>query len=570
MESNILPSETLALSENHLKNNHGFDWGHCDGGNSMMSMAYLARWQGPVYKTDDPYNTSSNTSPSGLSPRKHVQEVLLLPPRASAKDNDNIKWALTTYGAVYANMHWDDATYNSITHAFYYSGSASTNHGVVIVGWDDNYSKNNFNSPPPGNGAFIVRNNWGESWGESGYFYISYYDSAFAMKDTSAVFVKPEPTSNYSHIYEYDPLGWVSSIGYYNSSGWFTNIFTAQASEGIKAVSFYAASPGSTYTVKVYKNVGNSPIDGTLALTQSGTLSVAGYHTIPLTTNVPVTNGQKFSVVVQINTPNYNNPIPIEYNMSNYSSSATASPGQSYISSDGISWTDTTTYWDPTANVCLKTFGSYTGIYYTLTVTKAGTGTGTVTSSPAGISCSADCQESLSSNTSVTLTAIADRDSLFVDWDGDCASCSASSSCSFLMTANKTCTARFLNKISLIQQLYIGYFNRASDPAGMDYWLANYDVGMSLTDIAQSFSKQEESKALYPYLSDNASSPNEFISSIYSNLLGRQADESGLNYWVTQLSSVLSTILCKFDKGANWAALFLSDLSASSTPSLTI
>ena len=47
---------------------------------------------------------------------------------------------------------------------------------MAIVGWDDNYSKTNFASAPAGNGAFIIRNNWGTAFGEDGYFYVSYYD----------------------------------------------------------------------------------------------------------------------------------------------------------------------------------------------------------------------------------------------------------------------------------------------------------------------------------------------------------------------------------------------------------
>ena len=53
-----------------------------------------------------------------------------------------------------------------------------SNHSVVIVGWDDTYSKNNFpaSNRPSTDGAYIVQNSWGKDWGTNGKFYVSYED----------------------------------------------------------------------------------------------------------------------------------------------------------------------------------------------------------------------------------------------------------------------------------------------------------------------------------------------------------------------------------------------------------
>ena len=91
--------------------------------------------------------------------------------------------------------------------------TTSTNHEVTIVGWDDNYAATNFHGAagaPPGNGAFIVKNSWGTSFGDRGYFYLSYYDTS--IQDVTAF--TAEPTSNYAAEYQYDPLGWVDNMGY--------------------------------------------------------------------------------------------------------------------------------------------------------------------------------------------------------------------------------------------------------------------------------------------------------------------------------------------------------------------
>ena len=89
----------------------------------------------------------------------------------------------------------------------------------------------------------------------------------------------------------------------------------------------------------------------------------------------------------------------------------------------------------------------------------------------------------------------------------------------------------------LITQLYVGYYNRAPDPEGLNYWLDRYSAGMSLIEIANSFSVQVESTTTYPWLK----SPNlgvgvtEFITSVYQNLFERAPDADGLAYWSAQL-----------------------------------
>ncbi|NCC93256.1 MAG: hypothetical protein EOM10_08230, partial [Opitutae bacterium] len=357
LESARLTGETNDFSENNMVNLHGFDWGFDDGGNANVSMAYLTRWNGPVNESDDPYPDMGGST--GTEPvRKHVQQVYLIPPKASATGNDAIKQALLDYGALYVNYYHNDTSYNSTYKSYYYSGTSNGNHAVAIVGWNDNFSASQFNSTPAGNGAYIVRNSWGTSWGESGYFYVSYYDSKFAWDEVYA-FHNAESTSNYKRVYQYDPLGWVSSFG--TGSGttyWGANLFTAAAGESLGAVGFYAASTGTAYQIYVYKGItAGSPRSGTLAASNSGTRLAPGYCTIDLSAPVALTNGQRFSIVLKLTTPGNNYPLPIEYAYAGYSSAASASSGQSYYSSAGSTWTDLTT-WESTANFCIKGYAA--------------------------------------------------------------------------------------------------------------------------------------------------------------------------------------------------------------------
>lgn len=355
LESSLLPGETDSFSENNLKDLSGFDLGYSDGGNRDMSTAYLARWSGAVSTKDDPYNPNSGYSPPGIAPIKHVQEVLYLPDRSGPTDNAVLKKSVMTYGAVMTYIYIDFNAFASNYTYYYSTGSNTTNHAVDIVGWDDNFDKSKFKTPPPGNGAFICRNSWGTGVGQGGYFYVSYYDTSIGRQGGNTVFDNAEPVANYGQVYQYDPLGCIGSTGYGGTDAWFANVFTANASEPLSAVSFYTLAPDTTYTINVYSNASTSPVPTTPPdSTQTGYIATPGYHTIVLSNPATVTAGQKFSVSVKVS-GNYPFPIPVEYPMSGYSSKATASAGQSFVSPDGKTWTDLTLK-SRNTNVCLKAF----------------------------------------------------------------------------------------------------------------------------------------------------------------------------------------------------------------------
>ena len=349
VESALLPDESWDFSEDNLVNGSGFAGvDYESGGDAQVALAYLARWAGPVAEASDPYETPGVPA---LPAAKHLQSAAAYPGRQGNLDNAALKTAVMTSGGVYVSMQWEDAYYDDSTSSYYYNQEGDGNHAVVIVGWDDSYSRTNFSGSaagaPAGNGAFIVRNSWDTSFGDGGYFYVSYYDAAFA-RSTSWSFTRAEATSNYTANYQYDPLGWTDSCGYGSTTGWFANLFTAQAGANVTAVSFYSATAGAPYEVYAGSSL------TALTLVGSGTLSEAGYFTVPLGTAYPVAAGAKFYVAVKLTTPSYNYPIPLEAPVQGWANTS-ASAGQSYISSNGTTWSDVTSHYTRT-NVCLKAF----------------------------------------------------------------------------------------------------------------------------------------------------------------------------------------------------------------------
>jgi hypothetical protein len=93
-----------------------------------------------------------------------------------------------------------------------------------------------------------------------------------------------------------------------------------------------------------------------LLASTSGLATYGGYHTIDLPSAVSLTAGDRFYVALHL-TNGGTYPQAIDMSVPGYSSASTASPGQSYYSFNGLSWTDLTTE-DPTANFCIKALTS--------------------------------------------------------------------------------------------------------------------------------------------------------------------------------------------------------------------
>lgn len=364
-EMNFSEWNMAARTSDFAKDNNGFDWDTANyGGNHTIATAYLARWDGAVLEENDTY-PEYNSNPASLYKKVdsnfHVQNVEWIPRRTSWDDNDEIKSALTEYGAVYSLMSidWDCFGDNYLTYYCPYE-TTENGHAITIVGWDDNYDKSNFEVTPAGNGAFICKNSWGTEIGDDGFFYISYYDANLGKLDQNAVVTGAESNTNYNEIYQYDPLGAVGYFGYDNTT-YAANVFPASGStltnnESLEAVSFYTYHKNTSYDVYIVTDYKNSDslknLDSPLA---SGIIKNAGYHTINLKNSVSLKSGTRFAVVVKLDTPGETSFVYCEMPISGYSSNAKANADESYYSYNGKSWADLTTSYTNT-NFCIKAF----------------------------------------------------------------------------------------------------------------------------------------------------------------------------------------------------------------------
>ena len=344
------------------------------GGFGEIPTYTLMRWEGLASESTSGLSYSSMPK-NGLSSSlayqvnvAHVQDCVWIP----TSDRTAVKEAIMEYGAGTFGYYADD-NYEQNDGSYYYPSNESSNHDVTVVGWDDNYSKSKFSPQPSGNGAWIIKNSWGTSYGTNGYYYISYYD--VPSSNDTCYFYKVENVDNYDNNYQYDGTTNFNNYMQLKRNGSVANVFTANGTETLEAVAFCNWDAGMSYKCDIYKNpTGSNPTSGTLVSTKSGTFEYAGYHTVELDTTVSLSAGDRFSVVFT-NTGSSTIDIGLDQtgSSSGWVSWTHSSPsGASFYTNSG-SWTD----YSGTANLRIKAYtknGTVVQDPCTITL-KAGTST---------------------------------------------------------------------------------------------------------------------------------------------------------------------------------------------------
>lgn len=323
----------LAQDTDDLSYGDGYDIENpfCYGGNWKKAAATLARWSGVATESEFP-SYPRNISEMGNydeNDRYNISAGVVIESAQALETEDDMKQWIMENGSATAAYYHGDVNYNSKSASYCCFDNQAINHMITIVGWDDEYSAENFKNVPSADGAWLCKNSWGESWGDKGYFWISYEDVTLSL---FAGFTARSAENCYKN-YNYNGSEWNSALGI-GGKIQVANVFTADGYEKLNAVAVQTVGSNISTKIMVYKNIPDgytTPIAGTLASTTETVLEREGYHTIYLDEAVSLESGEIFSVVAEY----YNNDtgitfFPVEGNTVEYQTYGSRE-GESFI-----------------------------------------------------------------------------------------------------------------------------------------------------------------------------------------------------------------------------------------------
>ncbi|MBO4462011.1 MAG: hypothetical protein J5749_03935, partial [Lachnospiraceae bacterium] len=273
----------------------------------------------------------------------------------SRNDETAIKYAVMKYGAAVTSIRSASDTskiFSNRNHSYYMSedwyrnnkSKLSGGHVLVIIGWDDYYSRTNFATPAPKDGAWIVKNSGGLN-----YSYISYCNYIDPTYDQLVYSFEVAPVETYDWLYTYDGGIGLTEV---KSTNDIAISFKANSDETLTGVA--VKLEGKTQaTIKVYNNTASveSINENNCIHTETVSLTENGYQTLQFSNGVNVSANDDIFVTVHFFNP-VTYYIDNEWRSGTITSHASANPNETFIKKNNGSWEDLVNYGK--ANACIK------------------------------------------------------------------------------------------------------------------------------------------------------------------------------------------------------------------------
>lgn len=379
--------EIVDLSERHMNyatsssfydgtNEMAFNRKASEGSSFIIGLAYMTNGQGMVLENEMEF--SNDTSDISLSeididPSYYVKEYEILPTIYKVKSGNETLY-LDEYGESYSEEEVEELRQVIKNHIVEYGGisaytvgsayefysnkddifsstsyycndmSYNVDHAVTIIGWDDNYSKDNFtgSAKPEKDGAYIVLNSYSEDAFDNGFMYISYEDvwiesTLYGIKEISPI--------DYENLYQHDEFGGNVPITLQSSNGqsyqeqYYASIYSRDEND-FEELTDIAITTNQYAEFEVYVNPNGSELTShNLQLVATTDILSPGYNTISFD-GIKLT-GNEFAVVVKQKAVDQSCYIMIEAKIDNTMySTASAEIGNSRVSLDGRTWYD--------------------------------------------------------------------------------------------------------------------------------------------------------------------------------------------------------------------------------------
>jgi C1A family cysteine protease len=388
-------------------NSKGFDRKIDDGGSAIVAMAYLTNGQGAVLESQMPFDENTNNislNDVQIDPSYYVKEYEVLPSIYKYK-NDNgemvyydgaskiyteeeiktirnqVKEHIVNYGGILAYTAASQSKYYNNTNLAYATAyycddiNTTVDHAVTIVGWDDNYSKDNFTGAvkPNADGAYLILNSYSDQVFDEGYIWISYED---VWIESVLYGITSSSEIDYDNLYQNDWYGanvpiTLTSSGKNVKEGYYASIYDRDSSKTGELLTEVSVNTNQTAKFEIYVNPNGKDLNKENLIKVATTDKLkSGYNTIKIT---PTTlTGEQFAVVVkQISDSDMYFMIEAEIDNSFYDC-ISAETGYSRVSLDGKTWYDlgdlgSINYGQynidlSTADVCVKAFTTFNGI----------------------------------------------------------------------------------------------------------------------------------------------------------------------------------------------------------------